>query len=366
MTTKIPTYFSEVSAPRVTGRCLHLLSDILLLGLCTYITGGTDYQDMRLFGLERSSTLGGLLSLPNGIPSEDTFERVFKSIVPEELQSCLHKYGLSILSELAEKQIVIDGKKQRGASPTTKGNKGLYLLNVWVSENRICIAQEKVEDKSNEITAIPKALDSIDITDAVVSIDAMGTQREIAELIVDKAGHYFLAVKNNQKALYEDMECAFKVHAGYDSDETLDADHGRIETRRCSILPAKEFLMGETISSWKGLQTIIRIQTTREMQGKATQETRYYISDENEPKAAYFNALARGHWGIENQLHWHLDVTFKEDQCRARTGHASQNLSVLRKLALQIASSQNDRLSVKRRLYKAALDSEYLKKMLGI
>lgn len=366
MKTSLPDYFSEISDPRVQGRCLHLLSDILLLGLCTYITGGTDYQDMRLFGIERSSTLGDLLSLPNGVPSEDTFERAFKSIAPEELQSCLHKYGLSILSELADKQIVIDGKKQRGASPTTKGNKGLYLLNVWVSENRICIAQERVEDKSNEITAIPNALASIDITDAIVSIDAMGTQREIAELIVGKGGHYFLAVKNNQKSLYEDIECAFKVHQGYDSVETLDAGHGRIETRHCSILPAKEFLMEETISAWKGLQTIARIQSTREIQGKATQETRYYISDEDESKAAYFNALARGHWGIENQLHWHLDVTFKEDQCRARTGHASQNLSVLRKLALQIASSQKDKLSVKRRLYKAALDSEYLKLMMGI
>lgn len=366
MTTSIPTYFHEVSAPRVTGRCLHLLSDILLLGLCTYITGGTDYQDMHLFGIERSSTLGGLLSLPNGIPSEDTFERVFKSIDPEELQGCLHKYGSSILSALAEKQIAIDGKKQRGASPTTKGNKGLYLLNVWVSENRICIAQEKVEDKSNEITAIPKALESIDITDAIVSIDAMGAQREIAELIVDKGGHYFLAVKNNQKALYEDMECAFKVHTGYDSDETLDAGHGRIETRRCSILPAKAFLMEETISPWKDLRTIIRVQTIRETKEKTTQEIRYYISDKDESNAAYFNALARGHWGIENQLHWHLDVTFKEDQCRARAGYSSQNLSVLRKLALQVVSSQKDKLSVKRRLYKAALDGAYLTKMLGI
>lgn len=228
----------------------------------------------------------------------------------------------------------IDGKKQRGVSPTTKGNKGLYLLNVWVSENRFCIAQEKVEDKSNEITAIPNALSSIDITDAVVSIDAMGTQREIHELIVDKGGHCFLALKANQKFLYEDVECAFKLHKGYDSDQTIDADHGRIETRHCSILPASEFLMEETLESWKGLHTIIRIESTREVKGKSTQETRYYISDEKELSAKYFNALARGHWEIENQLHWHLDVTFKEYQCRARTGYASRNLSVLRKLAL--------------------------------
>jgi hypothetical protein len=148
--------------------------------LCTYLTGGSDYQDMRLFGLERGSSLGELLSLPNGVPSEDTFERVFKSIAPEELEACLRAYGKSILSDLSEKQIVIDGEKQHGVSPATRGNKGLYLLNVWVSENRFCLAQEKVADKSNEITALPEVLNDIDIEDLVVSIDAMGTQREIA------------------------------------------------------------------------------------------------------------------------------------------------------------------------------------------
>jgi predicted transposase YbfD/YdcC len=238
MNTAPSLYFSEVRDPRVTGRCLHLLSDILLLGLCTYLTGGTDYQDMRLFGLERGPQLGDLLSLPNGVPSEDTFERVFKSVCPRELEHCLRNYGRSILSDLAQKQIVIDGKKQRGVSPTTRGNEGLYLLNVWVSENRFCIAQKRVADKSNEITAIPQALSDIAIEDAVVSIDAMGTQKEIAELIVDKKGHYLLALKANQKSLFEDVECVFKVHSGHDKHQTIEADHGRIETRKCSILPA--------------------------------------------------------------------------------------------------------------------------------
>jgi predicted transposase YbfD/YdcC len=363
---KTSDYFSEVSDPRVTGRCLHLLSDILLIGLCSYLTGGSDYQDMRLFGLECGSSLGDLLSLPHGVPSEDTFERVFKSINPDELESCLHVYGNHILTELSDKQIVIDGKKQRGVSPTTRGNRGLYLLNVWVSENRFCIAQKRVEDKSNEITAIPDALDSIDITDAVVSIDAMGTQREIADLIVEKNGHYLLALKNNQQSLFEDVECAFKMHGGYDVYETLEADHGRIETRKCSILPACEFLMEENLAPWKNLKTLIRLESKREVQGKSTQEVRYYISDEQETKAPYFYSLIRGHWSIENQLHWHLDVTFKEDACRARAGYASQNLSVLRKMALHIVSEQKDKHSIRKRLYKAALDIGYLRKLLKI
>jgi predicted transposase YbfD/YdcC len=191
-----------------------------------------------LSGLERDSSPGDLLSLPNGVPSEDTFERVFKSINPDEPESCLHVYGNHILSDLSDKQIVIDSKKQRVVSPATRRNRGLYLLNVWVSENRFCIAQKRVEDKSNEITAIPAALDTIDITDAVVSIDAMGTQREIAGLTVEKNGHCLSALKNSQQSLFEDVECAFKMHGGYDVHETLEADHGRIETRKCSILPA--------------------------------------------------------------------------------------------------------------------------------
>lgn len=194
----------------------------------------------------------------------------------------------------------------------------------------------------------------------------MGIQREIAELIVEKKGHYLLALKANQKSLYEDVECAFKMHVGHDMHETIDADHGRIETRRCSILPATEYLMEEKLSPWKNLGTVIRLESKREIQGKITQETHYYISDEKENNAAYFLSLIRGHWSIENQLHWHLDITFKEDACRARAGYASQNLSVLRKMALHIVSEQKDKLSLKKRLYKAALDMSYLKKLLKI
>ena len=322
-------------------------------------------SDMRLFALERGEMLNDLLSLPNGVPSEDTFERVFQRIEPSELEHCLRSYGKSLLSDLSEKQIVIDGKKQGGTSPTSTGNKGLYILNAWVIENRFCISQGKVEDQSNEITAIPAVLSEIDIEEAIVSIDAMGTQREIVDLILDKKGHYLLSVKGNQKSLYEDIECAFKVNGGLDKDTSVDKDHGRIEVRKCCILPAREYLLAETIRSWRGPGTIIKIESSREINGKTTNETRYYISDEIGLSASYFQKLIRGHRSIENQLHWHLDVTFKEDNCRARKGYSSQNLSVLRKVALHIVSEQKDKLSLKRRLYKAALDINYLRKLLG-
>jgi predicted transposase YbfD/YdcC len=357
-------YFSEVEDPRVEGRCLHLLSDILMISVLTYLTGGTDYQDMYLFGKERELEFKGLLQLPNGVPSVDTFERVFKKLKSESLQSCLNHYGKDILESLTEKQIVLDGKKLRGVSPCSKGNSGLYILNAWVSENRFCVGQEKVEEKSNEITAIPHILTSLEIEEAVVSIDAIGTQTKITEQIIEQKGHYFLSVKGNQKGLLEDMEHAFKMDKGLQFIEPPERNHGRIENRRCTILSACDYLLEENLLAWKNVATLIKVDASREIKGVVHQETRYYISDETIPTPSYFLALSRGHWGIENQLHWHLDVTFKEDACRVRQENAPLNLSTLRKFALQILSNQKDKLSLKKRLYKAALDVNYLKKII--
>jgi predicted transposase YbfD/YdcC len=358
-------YFSEVEDPRVVGRCSHLLSDILMVSLLTYLTGGTDYQDMHMFAQERGLEFEGMLQLPNGAPWVDTFERVFKKLKSESLQSCLNLYGKEILESLSEKQIVLDGKKFRGVSPHSKGNSGLYVLNAWVSENRFCIGQEKVEEKSNEITAIPKVLESLDIEEAVVSIDAIGTQTKIAEQIIEQGGHYFLSVKGNQQGLLEDMESAFKVNKGLQFIDEPQSNHGRIENRCCSILPASDYLLEENMSAWKNVSTLIKVDSSREIKGVIQQETRYYISDETVSNPSYYLSLSRGHWGIENQLHWHLDVTFKEDACRARLGNAPINLSTLRKFALQLLSNQKDKFSLKKRQYKAALDVNYLKKIIN-
>ena len=311
-------YFSQVTDPRVEGRCLPLLSDILIIAVCTYLTGGSDYQDMHMFARERGTELEGLVKLPNGTPCADTFERVFQRLDVGQLRESLSLYGHQLLSSLSEKQICLDGKKLKGVSPSSRGNNGFYILNAWVSENRLCVAQEKVEDKSNEITAIPNVLKSLDITDAVISIDAIGTQTAIANQIIEQQGHYFLSVKGNQESLLDDIECAFKVNRGYDISEDIEKDHGRIETRRCSILPAKEFVLDDTLSTWRDLKTLIKIEATREIKGEVQYEVRYYISDETEQLAAYYKDLAKGHWSIENQLHWHLDVTFNEDDCRTR------------------------------------------------
>ena len=353
-------YFTDVKDPRVKGRCLHSLSDILIVAICTYLTGGTDYQDMHMFARERGKDLEGLLQLPNGAPSADTFERVFQRLDVASLRESLYKHGRELLDCLAEKQICLDGKKHKGVSPTSRGNSGFYILNAWISENRLCVAQQKVEDKSNEITAIPIVLKSLDITDSVVSIDAIGTQVDIAKQIVEQQGHYFLSVKGNQESLMEDVQCAFKVHQGYDRCQVIEKDHGRIETRTCSILPAGDFLLDETVATWKNITTLIKIEATRQIKDITQHEVRYYISDESEQPASYFMALARGHWSIENQLHWHLDVTFREDACRAGEKNAPENLATTRKPALQIISNANDKLSLKKKQYKAALDIQYI------
>lgn len=242
------------------------------------------------------------------------------------------------------------------------GNSGLYLLNAWVSENKFCLGQRQVEDKSNEITAIPELLDSIDIAGTIVTIDAIGTQRKIAKQIRNKNAHYLLSVKANQQELLDDIECAFKTHKGYDYYEELDCGHGRIETRKCSILRARDYLLEENLSLWTDIYTLFKVESTREQNGIQSKDVRYFISDEDVQK----NSLVRDHWSIENSLHWHLDVMFKEDACRVRSGHAPANLSVIRKFTLQLIAKQKNKISLKKRLYKAALDINYLKMIIQV
>lgn len=361
---KINEYFSEITDPREQYKCKHKLSDILLIGLFTYLSNGEDYEDMVLFSSSKGHLLKEYLELPNGVPSHDTFNRVFQILDCVVLKKCLTDYGKEIIDILAEKQICLDGKKLKGVSPSSRGNKGLFIVNAWLSENRLCIGQERVDDKSNETEAIPKLLKEIDITDAIVSIDAIGCQKEIASQIKQQKGHYLLAVKKNQKELYEDISCAFKANKAISLVEDWEYSSNRFETRKCSILNAKTSLMEDIFSEWEGLETLVKVEASRVVKEQKTTQVRYYISDENYLNAKYFNQLTRGHWSVENHLHWHLDVTFNEDGCRARKGNAPENLATLRKLALQIITEHNDNLSLKKRRVKAAFDIDYLKQLI--
>jgi predicted transposase YbfD/YdcC len=362
---RIEEIFSTIPDPRVMGRCLHKLSDILMIALCTLIADGEDFEDMAVFCEEKEVFLRSFLELPNGLPSHDTINRVFQLIDYQCLDSCLGLYGKELLSIVAEKQICIDGKKLRGVTPTKRGNQGLYILNAWVSENRLCIGQYKVEDKSNEIVALPVLINQLDIKDSTVSIDAIGCQKEIAKTIRGKEAHYFLSVKKNQPDLFEEVSEAFTCNKVIEDTAQWTYDHGRYEQRHCALLCAREVLGPNLLAQWVDLETLIQITAQRTIKGVKTQEIRYYISSDKCNKPLYFNSLALGHWSVENHLHWHLDVTFNEDACRVRTKNAPLNLSTLRKIALQKIGQMSDKKSFKKRRFKAALNDEYLLEVLA-
>lgn len=364
MRESIDEIFSKVDDPRVTNRCLHLLKDVLFIAFCTLLSNGEDFEDMVEFGKQRYDWLKTVLDLPNGIPSHDTFNRVLQLIDPEQLQSCLADDGGRLLASVQGELISFDGKKIKGESPHSRGNNGLFILSAWVGSHRLCIGQKKVEDKSNEIKAIPDLLDSLDVAGSIISIDAIGCQSEIAEKIIDSEADYLLAVKKNQRSLYQAMNDDWIWQQAKSFDESWEYDHGRYEKRRCEIISASLYLSPKLLEKWEGVKTLVRVISERTKNGTTSTETRYYISSESKD-AAYYNAAVRGHWGIENQLHWHLDVTFKEDACRSRSGNAPQNLNILRKMALHRISRMKDKLSLKKRRFRASMNMDYLTKIVA-
>lgn len=355
--------FSKVQDPRLKPRCLHKLTDVLFIAFCTLLSNGEDFEDMVEFGHQRTDWLEEILELPNGIPSHDTFNRVLQMVDPEELTTCLGEDASILIESVKGKLISFDGKKMRGVSPTSRGNSGLYILSAWVNENRICIGQEKVQDKSNEITAIPDLIDALDLEGSTVSIDAIGCQVDIAAKIVDALADYLLALKANQGNLFEEVSDDYIWQSSKNHHKTWEYDHGRYETRKCQIASASEFLSPALLKKWKEIKTLIKIESERTINDVTSLHTRYYISSEAQ-SAAYYNDAIRSHWGIENLLHWHLDVTFKEDANRARTGFAPQNLNILRKMALYRISNMNDRLSLQKRRYRASMNTKYLQKVI--
>lgn len=365
MRDSIENIFSKVADPRVESRCLHRLIDILFIAFCTLLSNGEDFGDMVEFAEQRIGWLSEILDLPNGTPSHDTFNRVLQLIEPEQFALCLAEDAAGLIEGVKGKLVSFDGKKMKGVSPKSRGNKGLFILSAWVGENRLCIGQTKVGDKSNEISAIPELIEILDLEGSTVSIDAIGCQVEIAEKILDASADYLLAVKENQGSLFGEVSDGFIWKSARQFDETWEYDHGRHEVRKCQAISAGEFLSPVLLSKWTGVETLVKIEATRTIDGATTSNTRYYISSEAQGEA-FYNAAVRGHWGIENHLHWHLDVTFSEDANRSRTGNAPQNLNILRKMALHRISIMGDKLSLKKRRFRASMNVEYLRKVLGI
>lgn len=365
--TKLKENLKAINDPRREwGNKRHKLEDILIIGLCSTICCGEDFVDMEEFGRDREEWLRSFLELPNGIPDSDTFRRVFERVDPSALAKSLNSW-LDSVGSSGGRSVNIDGKFICGSK--SKEHPAYNVVSAWVAENNITLAEIAVDSKSNEITAIPELLDLIDIEGDIVTIDAAGCQTEIAAKIRDKGADYVLALKDNQETLHEDVSSYFdwieKEHPKNESTEIWKSKpekcHGRIETRE--ILTAKADWL-EQKDEWTDICTIIRYRCTREVDGAKTVSTRHYISS-FDTDAKNFGEIIRGHWSVENQLHWVLDVVFREDNARAKKNNSPLNINVFRKISLAILKKTSvARLSIRKKMMKASRSLDFLDSML--
>ncbi len=362
----IPAFFAKLRDPRRAHRRLHRLQDIIVIALCAVIAGAQDWQQIVTFGLKRRCWLSGFLELPNGIPSHDTFERVFDRLKPQAFQACLREWVQAVSAALRIKHIAIDGKTLRGSGSAKLGP--LHLVSAWATAQHLSLGQVAVGAKSNEITAIPVLLELLDLHGALVTIDAMGCQKAIARKVVDQGGHYALTVKDNQEHLLEDIQQVFlkafdTEFAGMDHDvyETREQGHGRQEYRCYTVVHTAEGI--RHAGAWANLTTIGMCYSERTVKGETTSEARYFIGDKK-AGAKYYARGLRNHWGIENNLHWQLDVNFAEDGNRVQRRNAAENLALLRRLTLSLLKAHPSKDSIAKKRFAAALDAGFLEEIL--
>lgn len=375
MTEKIAlmTHFAEVSDPRRDQGKRHVLSDLLTLTICGVVSGANTWVEIEEYGEAKYDWLRTFLVLLHGIPSHDTLGDVFARLNPVELEAGFQRWVSSIAEAITDAQIRIDGKVLRGSSDAAKGKKPLHLVSAWVSEAQLILGQVKTDDKSNEITAIPELLKTLVVQGSLVTIDAMGTQTEIAQQIVDQGGDYLLAIKGNHKTMLDDLDDLFAgcdevqfADVPHDRAETTSKGHGRIEIRRCQTLSDPHYLdYVRRHAEWKDLKTLLRIQRERRINDQVSTETAYFISSRS-ASADFFLGAVRGHWAIENQLHWSLDVTFREDHNQTRTGFAAENLALIRRLALLLLKRETSvKVGLQAKRLRAGWHNDYLLKVLN-
>lgn len=362
----LPFCFQSLKDHRVTGRCDHLMIDIVSIAICAVICGADDWQHIEAFGKKRHDWLKRFLKLPNGIPSHDTFERFFQRLDPIAFQRCFSTWAQHLAKSLGWRHIAIDGKTLRGSGG--KLTKALHLVSAWASDTHLSLGQVAVEEKSNEIPAIPELLELLDVQGAFVSIDAMGCQKDIARAIVEAGGDYVLTVKDNQPNLLEDIQnCFAKAFEtdfeglNYDNHETFERGHGRTERRSYTILTNPKGIRNQDL--WKGLTVIGMCQSEREIDGQRTSEVRYFLGS-READAEVYGQVLRNHWRIENNLHWQLDVTFREDQSQIQNRNGAENFAMLRRMALCLLKRAPGKGSMKVKRFEAALDTDFLEKVL--
>ena len=343
----IAKYFAGLPDPRHGNAKAHIFLEILMIAILAVICGADGWCDVELFGKNKKEWLKTFLELPKGIPSHDTFGRVFAKIKPEEFQKRFMEWVQAIETLTAGQVIAVDGKQLRRSHNRETGKAAIYMVSAWATQNQLVLGQTKVADKSNEITAIPALLRLLDISGCIVTIDAIGTQTEIAETIIEGSGDYLLAVKENQGHLLEDIQCLFEVdvaqgmkYAQYQYAKSVNKGHGRIETRECWVTDREEYLsLVRKRQPWKGLKSVVRIVSQRQIAEVIEVQTRYFISSLPADAKTILKAK-RSHWKIENQVHWVLDIAFREDESRVRTDHAAENLAVLRHIALNLLKNE--------------------------
>lgn len=329
-----------------------------MLSLCAVLSGAEDFEDIENYGRQKEDFLRQFLELPNGIPSHDTINRVFNRLDKDKFAESLYRWSREMLDFIKYYQLNIDGKVLRGTGQAGKKQAGICLVSAWAEEQRLVLGQRKAEEKSNEKTAILELLEALDLQGALVSIDAIACTPKTAEIITRKGGDYLLSLKKNQKQLFEQVsEYMLRQKEALPGAEWQDFGSGRLEKRICYVCDKLDLL--DDLASWPGIHQVIMIEASREKNGEVQTQTRFYLSSLAADPATS-NKLVRNHWGIENNLHWMLDVVFSEDQSRTRKGNAPENMTTLRKMALQLLHQQTDKQSIKSRRKIAAWNNDYL------
>lgn len=364
--------FDKLLDPRVEGRCDHKLIDIIIIAICGVISGADGWVGIETYGKAKETWLTQYLSLENGVPSHDTFGDVFAQLDGEAFQAGFSRWVESIFTLTSGQVVAIDGKTARRSHDKTIGKDAIHMVSAWASENGIVLGQRKVDDKSNEITAIPELLRLLDISSCVVTIDAMGCQTEIAQTIRDEKADYILRVKDNQLKLRQDLEDWF-VHGDQRQFEGMQMDFfeqvsktsGRVEIRRCwAIADAVTMEHIRHYEGWADLESIIRLERETHVHDQVRHDIAYYISSLTNDAQRILEAT-RHHWAIENSFHWVLDVTFREDDSRIRRGDSPQNMAVLRHLALNILKRDQTKSSLKQKRFRAGLDDCFMLQLLA-
>lgn len=359
---QIHNYFESIEDPRIDRKKLHSIDTIFSLTIVAVLCGIKSWEQIALFGRLRQKELSEIIDFTNGVPSHDTIERVYSLINPDAFHACFVSWTKALNNNNKE-LIAIDGKISRNSFDKYHNREPLYLVNAWASKNKLVLGQFKTLGKGHEIAGIKSLLEILDIKNSIVSIDAIGCQKEIASQIIEKGADYIIAVKDNQERLREDITSSFTILKPGSTDTQIEKNSGRVESRKCSVITNLKMI--ERKLEWEGIKTIIQIESKRFINQQEQTETRLYVSSLNKPSKE-FNSLIRSHWGIENSLHWILDVNFDEDKSRKRKGYAAQNFSLTNKIAINLLNIETkSKLSMTHKKLKAAYDTQYLKTLLN-